>query len=86
MRKSAIGISILHASIPDLELFAPRALILRIDYLSLDPLWLTHNEREYILSTPDRQIIELIPSPLDGGAGLIAPASLSSRTKQSETA
>ena len=65
MRKSAIGVSILHAPIPDMDLFAARALILRIDYLSLDPSWVDKNETEHVLSTRDRQIIELIPSPLE---------------------
>ena len=71
IRRSAIGVSILHAPIPDLDLFAPRALILRIDYLSLDPSWVSQNENEHITSTPDRQIVELIPSPLEWGGGLI---------------
>jgi hypothetical protein len=79
MRKSAIGVSILHAPIPDLDYFVPCALILRIDYISLDPNWISQNGTEHITSTRDRQIIELIPSPLDGGAGLIAPMSLSSQ-------
>ena len=65
MRKSAIGISILHAPIPDMDIFAPCALILRVDYLSLDPIWVDKNETEHVLSTRDRQIIELIPSPLE---------------------
>ncbi len=65
MRKSAIGVSILHAPIPDLDIFAPCALILRIDYLSLDPNWISQNGTEHITSTRDRQIIELIPSPLE---------------------
>lgn len=73
MRKSAIGVSILHTPIPDMDCFAPRALILRIDYLSLDPSWVSQNGTEHIASTRDRQIIELIPSPLEGGAGLIVP-------------
>ncbi len=84
LRKSAIGISILHAPIPDMDFFALRALILRIDYLSLDPSWVSQNGTEHITSTRDRQIIELIPSVLEGGAGLIAPVSLSSRMQQSE--
>lgn len=71
LRKSAICVSILHAPIPDVHLFTDRALILRIDYLSLDPLWISHNGWEHIRSTRDRQIIELIPSPLLEGAGLI---------------
>jgi hypothetical protein len=71
LRKSAIWISLLHAPIPDLVFFEDRAIILRIDYLSLDPTWIIHNEREHIESTSHRQIIELIPSPLFDGAGLI---------------
>lgn len=71
LRKSAIWISLLHAPIPDLNFFAEKALILRIDYISLDPTWIENNEWEYIWSTPDRQIIELIPSPLQDSAGLI---------------
>ncbi len=71
LRKSAIWISLFHFPIPDLDCFKERALILRIDYLSLDPLWIENNEREYIWSRPDRQIIELIPSPLVDSAGLI---------------
>ncbi len=70
-RKSAIWISLLHAPIPDLIFFEDTTIILRIDYLSLDPTWTIYNEREYIGSTPYRQIIELIPSPLIGSAGLI---------------
>lgn len=71
MRKSAIGISLLHFPLPDLILFEKNALILRIDYLSLDPTWVSNNEIEHISSTQDRQIIELVPSPLPGSAGLI---------------
>lgn len=71
MRKSAIWIFLLHSPIPNLDLFEEKALILRIDYLSLDPIWIQNNEKEHILSTPDRQIIELIPSPLIGSAGII---------------
>jgi hypothetical protein len=65
MQKSAIMISILHTPLPDLDLIAPHALILRLDYISLDPLWLQYNETEHIASTPDRRIIEVIPSPLE---------------------
>lgn len=70
-RKSAIWISLLHSSIPDLSLFTEKALILRIDYLSMDPIWIENNEKEHIISTKNRQVIELIPSPIIGGAGLI---------------
>jgi hypothetical protein len=65
MRKSAIALSILHSPIPDIDLFEPHTLILRIDYVSLDPLWVAYNETEHISSTADRQIIEIIPSPLE---------------------
>lgn len=71
IRKSNLAISMLHANIPDLDLFSPRALILRIDYLSIDPLWIEKNEIEHISSTGGRQIIELIPSPLSHSAGLL---------------
>lgn len=71
LRKSAIWISLLHSSIPDLSLFTEKALILRIDYLSMDPIWIENNEKEHIISTKNRQVIELIPSPIIGGAGLI---------------
>ena len=84
IRKSNLAISMLHTSIPDLELFSPRALVLRIDYISLNPLWIEKNETEHISSTNDRQIIELIPSPLSHSAGLL-PLFPSSRTKQSVT-
>lgn len=50
-------------------------LILRIDYLSLDPLWVYHTLSEHIHSTGSRRIIEIIPSPLTHGSGLIAPPS-----------
>jgi hypothetical protein len=71
LRKSAIWISLLHAPIPDLVLFTEKAILLRIDYISLDPTWIWNNEREHISSTSYRRIIELIPSSLGGGAGLI---------------
>ena len=58
-------------------------MILRIDYLSLDPTWIRNNERQHILSTSDRRIIELIPSPLEVSAGLI-PVSNSEREIVSE--
>ncbi len=71
MQNIAICIVALHAPLPVLELFSDQALILRIDYVSLDPIWIQQNEREHICSTANRQIIELIPSPLLGWAGLI---------------
>lgn len=72
----------LHASIPNLDLFSLRALILRIDYISLDPLWIQKNETEHISSTENRQIIELIPSPLSGSAGLIPSKSFDQKNSK----
>ncbi|MBX9809191.1 hypothetical protein K2X92_02265 [Candidatus Gracilibacteria bacterium] len=71
LRKSAICVSMLHSPLPDLKFFLEKALILRIDYISLDEIWLQKNEQEHILSTQNRQIVELIPSPIQSGAGLI---------------
>lgn len=67
MRLSQLAFSLFHAPIPDARFFSPRSLVLRIDYLSFDPTWVTHNLREHIDSTVDRQIIEVIPSLLQGG-------------------
>ena len=72
----------LHANIPDLDLFSLRALILRIDYISLDPLWIQKNETEHISSTENRQIIELIPSSLSGSAGLIPSKSFDQKNSK----
>lgn len=66
MRLSELAFSLFHAPIPDDRFFAKRSLVLRIDYLSFDPTWVTYNLREHIESTGDRQIIEIIPSPLPG--------------------
>ena len=83
-RASTIAISILHADIPDLDLFANTALILRIDYLSLDPLWISHNDTLHIQSTENRQIVELIPSPIVPGAWLIPARSTRWDTRLTE--
>jgi hypothetical protein len=79
MRLSYLALSLFHAPIPDARFFSPRSLVLRIDYLSWDPTWVRHNCSEHIDSTWDRQIIEIIPSPLPRWGGLIPayPASLS---------
>ena len=63
-RLSHLAFSLFHASIPDTQFFSIHALVLRIDYLSWDPTWVQHNQNEHIESTRDRQIIEVIPSPL----------------------
>ncbi len=72
-RKSNIAMSLLHAPIPSMYHFDEKALILRIDYISLDPVWLSHDQTEHMLSTQDRSIIELIPSPLSLWSGLLPP-------------
>lgn len=63
-------IALFHISLPSREYFAPWALILRVDYLSLDPAWIIYHESEHIDSTPERRIIEIIPSPLRGSGGI----------------
>ena len=63
-RLSQLAFSLFHAVIPGLEFFTEHSLVQRIDYLSFDPLWVLHHGREHISSTPYRQIIEVIPSPL----------------------
>jgi hypothetical protein len=50
-----------------------RHLILRIDYLSFDPVWIEYNGHEHILSTPDVPIIEIIPSFLSAWSGILIP-------------
>jgi hypothetical protein len=66
MRFSELAFSLFHATIPDARFFSPCSLVLRIDYLSFDHTWVQYNNREHIESTPYRQIIEIIPSPLPG--------------------
>lgn len=48
-------------------------LVLRIDYLSFDPKWVPYHGHEHIESSPQRKIIEIIPSPLPCGWWLISP-------------
>ena len=48
-----------------------KRLVLRIDYLSFDPVWIAMNGQEHLYSSEITQIIELIPSPCPKGAGLI---------------
>jgi hypothetical protein len=63
-RLSHLALSLFHAPIPDAQFFALQSLVLRIDYLSLDPTWVRHHSSAHIESSQDRQIIEIIPSPL----------------------
>lgn len=51
-----------------------KRLILRFDYLSLDIAWTVQNESEHIESNNRTKIIEIIPSPLSWGSGLIQHA------------
>ncbi len=55
----------LHAKV-DLERFIPGTSIIRVSYLSYDPWYRGSHEREHLLSTPERPIIELTYSPLSG--------------------
>lgn len=66
-----LAFALFHADIPEVDCFAKNSLVLRIDYLSFDPTWVVHHLDEHISSTPDRQIIEMVPSPLPEGGGLI---------------
>lgn len=68
---SELAISLFHAPIPDDRFFRKWSLVLRIDYLSFDKSWTQHTWVEHITSTHDRRIIEVIPSPLSTGSGLI---------------
>lgn len=55
----------LHAKV-DLERFIPGTSIIRVSYLTYDPWYRGSHEREHLLSTPERPIIELTYSPLSG--------------------
>lgn len=55
----------LHAKV-DLERFPSGTSIIRVSYLSYDPWYRGSHEREHMLSTPERPIIELTYSPLSG--------------------
>lgn len=46
-------------------------MVFRVDYLSFDSEWLSQNNTEHIASTSAHRIVEYIPSPLPGGAGLL---------------
>jgi hypothetical protein len=71
MGKSQVALSLFHAPIPEKSYFFHKSLFLRIDYLSFDPQWLSFHEREHISSSENQKVIELIPSPLSLGAGLL---------------
>jgi len=71
LRRTSVVWDLFHAKIPERQYFSEGTLILRIDYLSFDSSWTVHHLDEHIASTGSRQIIEVIPSPLSGGWGLI---------------
>ncbi len=50
-----------------------KKLILRIDYLSFDPLWVSRNETLHIHSSENHEIIEIIVSLLPFSAWVLAP-------------
>lgn len=61
-----------HFPLPD-RLSNGKHLMFRVDYLSFDPEWISHDGDEHILSTPQTSILEVIPSFLPGGAGTLSP-------------
>lgn len=61
--QSSFCISLFHGFIPERRFFQNPSMILRIDYLSLDRVWMRNHEKEHIGSTEGRKIIEIIPSP-----------------------
>ena len=67
---SSFCFSLFHGFLPKKERFTIPACILRIDYISLDLGWLQNHRVEHIDSSSDRQIIEIIPSPLLFGWGI----------------
>lgn len=69
---SKLAISLFHAPIPDIRYFTKWSLVLRIDYLSFDPTWTIYTLTQHITSTSDCRILEIIPSPLSTGSGLIS--------------
>lgn len=72
-RPVSLALALFHADVPDMRYFTKGSLVLRIDYLSFDKTWTLHHLDEHISSTEDRQIVEVIPSPLSGSGGLIYP-------------
>lgn len=73
MRKSQCAFALFHAPIPDQQYFEQNSLVLRVDYLSFDPVWNQYHESEHISSTPSHRVIELIPSVFPNTWGIIFP-------------
>jgi hypothetical protein len=71
-KKISFCIALFHAPLPSREFFTVSSLILRVDYLSLDPSWILYHEKEHIDSTPEHKIIEIIPSPLSDTGGIFS--------------
>lgn len=83
--KISFCIALFHTPIPSREFFISSSLILRVDYLSLDPSWIHYHEKEHIDSTPEQRIIEIIPSPLSDTGGVFpVPAWVHSRASIAE--
>lgn len=55
----------LHAKV-DMGKFVPGTSIIRVGYLTYDPWYRGSHEREHLLSTHERPIVELTCSPLSG--------------------
>jgi hypothetical protein len=73
IRLSSLALALFHIEIPGDDCFAQNSLVLRIDYLSLDPEWARLHGSEHIRSTPYHRVIEIIPSPLVWWAGILSP-------------
>lgn len=68
--ETRVTISLFHTEIPDF-IKKMKRLILRVDYLSFDPEWIKMTWKEHAFSTKETQIIEIVPSFLRGGAGIL---------------
>lgn len=79
---SAVIFLLFHHPLPKIS-DTVRHIILRIDYLSFDPVWTEYNGHEHILSTPDVPIIEIIPSFLSAWSGILIPVWNEAISKQS---
>ncbi len=64
VRKSQCTFTLFHALLPDRHYFEDNSLVLRVDYLSFDPVWNQYHESEHISSTLHHRVIEIIPSVL----------------------
>lgn len=67
LQKSENAISFLHADFPK-KIYKK---VFRVDYFSIDDVWLQNNFSEHILSDESHKIIEIIPSPKSSGSGIL---------------